>query len=181
MNNIEKSIYKIISKSRNKTTLSVFNFFTHSKDYTCIMPNLYLGNVNSSSNINFLQNNNIEAIINCTNDIEFNDYFKDKGKFRISIEDNKEVQNMKKFENDIYDAIKFIDLYINSGKAVLVHCYYGLMRSATVIACYLVLKYKMSFEDAIIILQKKNSFTFNSQYNFEEIVKHVYDRFHQYF
>ena len=53
------------------------------------MPNLYLGNINAANNIDFLQKNNISSIINYSNKIEFHEYFNDKYKFRLSIDDNK--------------------------------------------------------------------------------------------
>ena len=181
MSSWDTAISKIISKSRNKITLSLFNFITRSKDYTYIMPNLYLGNIKASNNIDFLESHKIQAVVNCSKDIPYHSYFNEKSKYRIAVEDSKEPENINLFEEEVYEALKFIDLHINNDQAVLVHCYYGLMRSATVIACYLLIKYKMSIEDAIHLLQKKNILTFHSSYNFEEIVLHIYNRFHIFF
>ena len=138
------------------------------------MPNLYLGNINAANNIDFLQKNNISSIINYSNKIEFHEYFNDKYKFRLSIDDNKEHENMKKFQENIFNAIKFIDNEINKKRVILIHCYYGLMRSATVIASYLIFKYKMSVNDAVEFLKKKNKMIFNSSYNFIEILESVH-------
>jgi len=174
MSKFEKSFYKLISFSRNRVSLNIFNFITNNDDYTLIMPNLYLGNINGANNIDFLQKNNISSIVNCSNEIKFHEYFNDKNTFRLSIDDNKEPDNMKKFQENIFNAIKFIDNEINKKRVILVHCYYGLMRSATVIASYLIFKYKMSVNDAIEFLKKKNKMIFNSSYNFIEILESVH-------
>ena len=174
MSKFEKSFYKLISFSRNKVSLNIFNFITNNDDYTLIMPNLYLGNINSANNIDFLQKNNISSIVNCSNEIEFHEYFKHKNTFRLSIDDNKEPENIMKFQDNIFNAIKFIDNEINKNRVVLIHCYYGLMRSATVIASYLIVKYKMSVIDAVEFLKKKNKMIFSRSYNFIEILESVH-------
>ena len=63
MSKFEKSFYKLISFSRNKISLNIFNFITNNEDSILIMPNLYLGNINASNNIDFLKKNNIYYII----------------------------------------------------------------------------------------------------------------------
>ena len=113
MNSWDTSISKIISKSRNKTTLSLFNFITRTKDYICIMPNLYLGNVNASSNLTFLESHKIQAVVNCSKDIPYHSYFHEKSKYRIAVEDNKEPENINLFEQEVFNALKFINMYIN--------------------------------------------------------------------
>ena len=179
MSKFEKSFYKLISYSRSKLTLNRFNFVTNTEDSIYILPYLYLGNINSSSDLEFLNSKNITSIVNCSLDIPFNDYFKDKNTFRLNIDDNKEIENIKKFEEDILKTIRFIDYEITNKRSVLVHCYFGLMRSATVIGSYLIIKYKMSVEDAVNLLKKKNIFTFNSHYNFIEVLQNVHEKFNR--
>ena len=174
MSNFEKSFYKLISFSRSKILLNTFNFITNNDNSIFIMPNLYLGNINAANDIDFLQKNQIYSIVNCSNEIEFHEYFNDKHIFRLSINDNKDPENIKKFQENIFDALKFIDNEINKKRVVLVHCYFGLMRSATVIAAYLIVKYKMSVNDAIEFLKKKNKMVFNRGYNFIEILEYVH-------
>lgn len=177
MSNFEKSFYKLISFSRSKISLNIFNFITNNDNSIFIMPNLYLGNINAANDINFLQKNQISSIVNCSNEIEFHEYFKDKNTFRLSINDNKEQENIKKIQENIFDAIKFIDNEINKKHTVLVHCYFGLMRSATVIAAYLIIKYKMSVNDAVEFLKKKNKMIFNRNYNFINILEYVHKKY----
>ncbi len=174
MSNFEKSFYKLISLSRNKISLNIFNFITNNDNSILIMPNLYLGNIYAANDIDFLEKNQISSVINCSNEIEFHEYFNDKHIFRLFVNDNKDPENIKNFQENIFDALKFIDNEINKKRVVLVHCYFGLMRSATVIAAYLIVKYKMSVNDAIEFLKKKNKIVFNHGYNFIDILTYVY-------
>ena len=142
-----------------------------------IIPNLYIGNIKAANNTDFLKKHNICAIINCTENDAFSDYFKDKSKFRLSIKDSKDKNNMDKFKNDIIDSIDFIEDCLNQKKPVFVHCYWGLMRSATVIAAYLIKKYNISKLDAINIIKEQRPMALSSIYNFNEILDYIENKY----
>jgi len=173
MNNLDSFIYKNIQKFRSKTNLGVFNLLTNNNDLVNICPNLYLGNYKSSQNPNLLLKYNIQSIVNCTKDIPFHDYFKNKTFFRIDIEDSKEYNNVEDFKSKIIDAAIFIDKQIKENKNVIVHCFWGLMRSPTVIAAYLIYRYNMDVEGAIEMLKDKKNLSFHNIYNFKEILEYV--------
>ncbi len=170
---INDIIYKSARKIRSEKTLDIFNFVTNNSDIILISPNLYLGNIKSSQNINILKEYNINSIVNCSNDIPFHDYFNNKNIFRIDIEDSKELENINKFKSNILNATLFIDEQINNNNNVMVHCYWGLMRSPTVIASYLMYKYKMDVESSIQFIKDKKNLSFHSLYNFKEILYYV--------
>jgi protein tyrosine/serine phosphatase len=169
----DKSIYSAISFVRNKKTLNILNNVAGINDFNMIIPNLYLGNINCASNKDFLSKYNIESIINCTENEPFDEYFEYKPKFRLSVKDNKEPENIEKFKNEIIDCINFIDNYLEEDKAVYIHCYYGLLRSATVVAGYLIKKYNITHEEAIRIVREQRPYSMVSLYNFNEVLKHV--------
>ena len=54
---------------------------------------------------------------------------------------------------------------------VFVHCYWGLMRSATVIAGYLIKYENYSVDNAIELIKNKRSYTFSNLYNFKDILE----------
>lgn len=178
MSNFDSFFYKIIQKVKSKNTLNLFNFVTNNSDIINIFPHLYLGTINSCHDEILLQQYNIEAIVNCTKDIEFHPYFSDKSFFQIDIEDCKEKENLEEFKKKIISGIYFIDEQINNKKNVIVHCYWGLMRSPTLIAGYLIYKYKMDVDCSIQFIQSKKSFTFSHIYNFRDILEYVYNYFH---
>jgi hypothetical protein len=174
MNFYNKTIYNILQMTRNKNVLTVVNRIGNIEDSNQITKNIYLGNIIDANNVEFLRNNNIGAILNCTEDEPFNEYFDDKYKYRLSINDSKSINNINTFKKEIMKAIDFIDFCIDKDVIIYVHCYWGLMRSATVVACYFIKEYKMKPEDAVEIIQEQRNFSLSSLYNFNEILEYVY-------
>ena len=175
MNIFNDTIYNILKISKNKKILNIFNNIFNIDDYSIILPNLYLGNINLASDICFLKENNINAIVNCTIDEPFNIYFNDKDKLRISVNDSKHKDNINSFKKSIIEGIDFIDKCINSNKKVYVHCFWGLMRSSTLVCGYLIKKYNINYKDAIIIVKEKRPKALSSLYNFNEVLEYVED------
>jgi len=179
MNIFNKTVYGILCLSRNKRVLNIVNKVSNIDDYNIIIPNLYLGNINYANNIKFLKDNNIEAILNCTESEPFNDYFENKHKFRLSINDSKSPENIYNFKLEIINCIDFIDYCIEHKLNIYVHCYWGLMRSATVVACYLIRKYHMSSIDAINIVKEQRPRALSSLYNFNEVIEFVENKYNR--
>lgn len=169
----DKAVYNILCFSRNKKTLDFFNTIANIDDYNLIIPNLYLGNINYANNEEFLKKNKIGAIINCTKDEAFHSYFNDKPRLRLTIDDSKDPNNIKQFESEIINSIEFIDDCLKNNISVYVHCYWGLMRSATVVAAYLIKTYSMSCNDAISFIREQRPYSLSSLYNFNEILLFV--------
>ena len=170
---INKAFYNLICLARNKKSLDIINKFAYIDDYNQIIPNVYLGNINGANNQQFLIDNNIQSIINCTINEPFNEYFDNKSKLRLIINDSKENENIGQFKKQIFEAIYFIENSIDNDKAVYIHCYWGLMRSATVVAAYLMKKYNMPKDDAISIIREKRSCALLPFYNFNEVLNYV--------
>ena len=68
------------------------------------------------------------------------------------------------------NAIFFIENNIKEDKRIYIHCYWGLMRSATVVAGYLIYKYRLSKEEAIHIVKEQRPLALSSMYNFNEVL-----------
>lgn len=170
---MNKTIYNILCNFRNKKSLNIVNKIAKIDDYNLIVPNLYLGNINCASNTDFLIKHNIQAIVNCTENEPFHEYFDSKEKFRISVNDSKNDENIASFKKQIIDGIIFIDKNIEGGNAIFVHCYWGLMRSATVVASYLIKKYGLTANEAIHLIKTQRPYALLSFYNFDEILKFV--------
>ena len=177
-----KAVYGLLCLTRNKPTLSVINKIANIDDYNMIIPNLYLGNIKAAHDIDFLKKCDIKAIINCTDKEPFNDYFNNNyhnnfSTFRLCVKDNKYSENIEDFKKSIIDAIVFIEQNLDKNRPVFVHCYWGLMRSATVVAGYLIKKYNISVVDAINIVKEKRAQALSSLYNFNEILYYVENKF----
>ena len=175
MNFINKGVYNLLCKFRNTETLTVVNSIAKIDDYNLIIPNLYLGNVKCAHNLNFLLEHNIQGIVNCTEHEQFHEYFNDeyKRKMRLNINDSRSDDNIAKFKSEIIQTINFIDDCLDNNKPVFVHCYWGLMRSATVVASYLIKKYNIKADEAIFIVKTNRPYSLISFYNFNEILQFV--------
>lgn len=173
----DKTLYNVLNLTRNKNTLYYISKFGNIDGYNMIIPNLYLGNINEASNLDFLLNKNIKGIINCTEEEPYHKYFNNKKKYRLSVNDSREKNNIDKFKKEIISSIDFIDNCLEQDEPVYVHCYWGLMRSATVITGYLVKKYKIPYKDAISIVQEKRPMALSSLYNFNEVLEYVEEKY----
>ena len=137
---------------------TVFNhIYKLSYNMTPIKDNIYLGNACDASYYYRLKNQNIKYIINVTKEIP--NYFKnDFDYFNIDINDlNQESFDFNSFENVlnyIYDIQKKNEKF-KKKDCILIHCYMGSSRSATIVLLYLMDKYNFSFEKALYLLKQK--------------------------
>merc|ERR1712117_361923 len=121
---------------------------------TCIIPNkLYLSDYYTASNKNFLQTNNITAIISL--------YFQPLPDKIVSLLKN-------------YHHIPIDDNCIENNEIVLVHCQAGISRSPTIVMAYLMNKMSLGWQDACKYVQERRNivapnFSFISQlFKFEK-------------
>ena len=176
-----KAIYNTIGFFRHKKSVKIFNAIMNTENSNIIIEKLYLGNIIDAHNLSFLIDNNIGAIINCTEDEPFHQYFimnddnntqNEKYILRLDIKDSKDEENVEKFMDIIDNGVEFINTHKNlNNKTVFVHCYWGLMRSATVIAGYLIKYENYSVDNAIELIKNKRSYTFSNLYNFRDILE----------
>lgn len=177
MEHFNKAVYNMLCLTRNKRSLNIVNRIASINDYNIIVPNVFLGNMKMASDLDFLEKNNIQAILNCTPDLEYHQYFDDKPKFRLNVNDSRDKENIIKLKTDIINGIDFIDNCIEQNKPVYVHCYWGLMRSATLVAGYIIMKYNVSSDDAISIVRSQRPMALSSLYNFNEVLKVVEEKY----
>ena len=78
---------------------TICKYLNLSNDFDLILPNLYVGNKESSQNISFIKEHNIKLIINCSKNLKFIE-LDDIEKIRIPIDDNRIFKN--------YDILKYL-------------------------------------------------------------------------
>jgi len=119
---------------------------------THIIDNIYLGSAINASHYNTLKERNIELIINMTHEIS--NYFpKDFYYLNLPLYDNNQ-QSIKNYLIISYD--KIIDFQINNReKNILIHCFMGASRSASILIYYLMKKYNYTLDDAIMFCKNK--------------------------
>ena len=137
--------------------------------YNEIIPNLWIGDYHSSINHNFLLENNIKTVINCSKNLKFVE-FKNLNKLRIPIDDNRSNESNKKMLEYFEKFYDIIDQSLKNNEGVLVHCRMGCQRSATLIALYLMKKNNINFKQARKIIRSKRYYALYPFINFHKIL-----------
>lgn len=122
---------------------------SHIKDF------LYIGNAYASSNYYLLKENNIGLIVNVTEEIpNYYEDFDDEFEYlRINIRD----QNSEHIFESLEDTLSYMYDYrtAHPNKNILIHCYMGSSRSATIICAYLIQYYNYNVSQSIQLLKEK--------------------------
>ncbi|XP_064486913.1 dual specificity protein phosphatase 7-like isoform X1 [Ornithodoros turicata] len=120
-----------------------------------IIPFLFLGNEENSTDLEALERNNIRYVLNVTHNLANAFEGLDRGikYMKIPIEDHWS-QNLSSF---FPQAIAFIDEARQKRVGVLVHCLAGVSRSVTVTLAYLMQKHKMPLNDAYDFVKKRKA------------------------
>lgn len=142
--NIKKRIFTPKSKLEQIQT-----FFS---EPTYIIDNIFLGSAFNASNYNSLKQNNIGLIINMTNEIS--NYYVDEIIYKkYGLYDNNKEPITQYLEQTFKDIIEFQHKYPN--KNILIHCFMGASRSASILTYYIHKKYNLTINDSIIFIKNK--------------------------
>lgn len=139
---------------------------------THIVDNIYLGSAFNSCDKNTINNLNIGLIINVSSEIR-NHFEKDIEYLKINIYDDNE-QSIKEHLNVACNKIlEFTNNPNNINKSVLIHCFMGASRSASVIIYYLIKIKKYSLFDAIEYVRNKRTSVNLSVQLFNDLLESV--------
>lgn len=136
---------------------------THDADQ--IIPRLWLGNFNSSQNLEFIKNNRITVVVNCTKDLPF---LKVNGvyKYRIPVHDNLQQEEILAMTKWIGKILPIIEEHYKHGRSILIHCAAGMQRSAIVVLSFLYMHYTYDPKMALINIRVKRPIVFVPYMNF---------------
>ena len=141
-----------------------------------IIPRLWLGNAKASMDEDFIRQNNITVVFNCTKNLPFSPMIPIK--YRIPVDDNleeQEIRNMELWSSEI--SYKMMTEYIE-GKTILVHCMAGMQRSAASVAFFLISYLKMRALDAMKMIKEKRMVAFYPRANFGRSIDYFDRKFH---
>ena len=163
-NNLSKTYRLLNTSSKTKIYNHITNVFL---EPTKIIDNIYLGNAYNASNYSVIRNNNIKYIINATKELP-NFYENSDVKYlRIPVADNCDHH----ISDHIHEAMEFIKMaQENNDGNILIHCYMGSSRSASIVMAFLVHKHKFNVDDAFLFLKDKRDIV-NINLNFIDDVK----------
>lgn len=113
-----------------------------------IIPNLFLGDSAVAGNKDELLRRGIKRVVNVSVDLPMP--FDDIQYLRVPIHDSH--VSIKQYFQETFD---FIDAGLKNGEGVLVHCYAGISRSPTIVCAYLMKRYELSHDRALLVIRSK--------------------------
>jgi protein-tyrosine phosphatase len=129
-----------------------------------IIPNLWLGNILIAKSNKFFIENDITVVVNCSKDIPF--YHNHTKNYRIAVDDNLKKKEIDKFYEYLPKIIPIVHNHLLNNDRVLVHCYAGKQRSASIVCCYLLTYGDMDFFKSIESIKTKRLVSFTPEINF---------------
>jgi atypical dual specificity phosphatase len=149
---------------------SLFTYIMNSRPAHEVVPGLWLGNRAAAHDLDFLRQQNITTIFNCTKDIPFKQGAAPR-MYRIPLDDNLEPEEIRNLETWAWETAYKVAREIGTGNRTLVHCMAGMQRSAAVVAIYLVAKYRCTTDEAIAYIKAKRPVAFLGNTNFYKSIK----------
>ena len=145
-NNVERM------KHSNKGVIN--NLYDLTYESTPIIDNIFLGNAYNASNWREISKNNIKLVVNITEEIP-NYYEDDIEYYNIHIKDINEA-SIKEHLDDFIESVKNFETKNNKDvNKILIHCFMGSSRSASLVVAYLCKFSKMDVDEAIQYIENK--------------------------
>lgn len=118
--------------------------------------NLWIGSMQDSQNTQAARHHKVGLVVNCTRDLPF--VVRGVKHVRVPVHDS--PAEARAMLLALPKAVAAIDDHLKKGDTVLVHCYAGVSRSASVAAAYLMCKEKLTPKQAIARIQRHKPETF---------------------
>ena len=139
-----------------------------------IYPGLWLGDINSASDLKFLRAKKISCIINCTLTIPFPKLPQIKYRHRVPVKDNMKPEQIYLMYRMLDEAINFIIKHLPE-EQILIHCYAGRQRSVAVVAGFLMKTADIRWDEALQCIRSKREVAAVPQFNFETTLRQYQD------
>jgi rhodanese-related sulfurtransferase len=159
---------------------TVIKFFTWGVQEVCvrmqsnpvheILPGLWLGNRIISQDRNWLQQNQIGAIFNCSKDLPFVQGLPIH-LYRVPVDDNLQEEEIRNLQHWSWEIVFKIHKERNDETRILIHCAAGMQRSAAVTAMFLISQYRCTTDEAIAYIKHKRPIAFYGNANFYTSIK----------
>ena len=136
-----------------------------------IAPRIWVGSRADASSAAFFRRNNIRHVINCSKDVPFT--FPQVNGFRIAVDDD--FSENASMCHSLPIAVAAIESAVSFGnEGVLVHCYAGMQRSATVVCALLMKRHKWTPAHAMRYMQSLKPETFRPYPTFSRALAQYY-------
>jgi len=134
-----------------------------------ILPRLWLGNSQASQDVEWLKQNNVTVIFNCTKNLPFAN--PRMSLYRVPVDDNLQSDEIRNLELWSFEVVYKISKEYNAGNTILVHCAAGMQRSAACVAMFLIAKTRCTTDEAIQFIRNKRPIAFMPVANFYRAIK----------
>jgi protein tyrosine phosphatase len=131
-----------------------------------ITPQLWLGNYLSSQDEEFIRQQNIAVVVNCSKDLPFLN-LDGVYKYRVPVHDNLEMDEILSMEQYLKKILPLIHEHHEKGRVILIHCAAGVQRSAIVTLSYLHQYHIKDAQKAYDLVKSRRSVTFSPYMNFK--------------
>lgn len=131
-----------------------------------IVPGLWIGSAGDAANPRAAERRKFGLVVNCSKDIEAE---LPVPTYRVPVDDwPKDSPVMLRH---LPEAVAVIDDTLQRGQSVLVHCYAGIQRSATVVAAYLMWRDGLGAREAMQRVQAVKPETFSPRPTFARALR----------
>lgn len=124
--------------------------------------NLWVGSERDSANAAAAKRNGVTLVVNCTRNLP--QPLQGVAHVRVPVDDTPDDADV--MLRHLWDAVRHIDTHLLRGGGVLVHCYAGISRSASVAAAYLMWREGLTPAEAVARVQRDKPETFSNGLNF---------------
>ena len=128
-----------------------------------IIPDLWIGNLESAANYQFQELYNINCMINCIKDLNF--WGKSK-EYNELIKNNIERYEIDKMYNYLMEVTEFIYHNLKNNKVILVYCEDGIQKSPTIVAAYMIRYGNMDIPNSVQAIKSKFNKAFLNHIDF---------------
>jgi protein-tyrosine phosphatase len=145
-------------------------------NYSQITNRIWIGNMESSRDIEFLTKNNIQSILNCTPDIK--NIVKGVEYSRIPVEDDLRDIDINRMTKYLPYAVELIyKTTLLEKKNILVHCWAGMQRSVISVCAFLVKYSNKTPKEAMsfVLKRRPEAFHWGTSFNFEDSLIEYYN------
>lgn len=137
-----------------------------------VHPYIWIGSEQTAVSSDFIQDNNIKLIVNCTREVP--SYFAESIEtVRIPLDDHPASAPI--MYGAARDVTRRMKEYIDKGSTVLVHCAAGISRSSSIVACYMILHEGYTMQTAMDAIQTKKPETFKPRVVFSSVLQRLED------
>ena len=140
--NNTKKINRINNNIDKMTQISCFF-----SDPIHIIDNIYLGSAFNAASYYKLEEYNIKTIINVTSEIS--NYYPNNFEYKNYLILDINEDSIEEYLEDSYNYINNHLYPLEDNKNILIHCFMGASRSASILTYYIMKKYNKSFDETV--------------------------------